>query len=451
LPRGFGILGCSEKQIDREKKIKKRKTMKPRIPNFNVTRAALLLVAAALITAVPAVHAAFTAGNLAVFSADSASANNTTFTILELSPATPNQSSPVNSIPINGTTGSTALRTSGSATSTGYLADTDDGSLLAFTGHNTSSTSGNINNYLVRGVGTLDNSGTFALQTTYSGLSANQTRCATSVNKAIWFVGDQNGIYTNGTSSPLNSANGRGVKSFGGTVYVLRNSSTVAVVSALSADGTTLTALPGLPADNNAQDFYLVSSGANGSAFDILYVLDGTSGTAGTVKKYSLASGTWTANGTYSTSFGGFGICAAANGSGSAALYITTGTGATAANKVVRLTDTTGFNSTININTPDNVTLYTAATGTTMKGIAFTPKNACTPVAMTGITVNKDGSVALCGTCTPGTNVVERTDSLTPPIVWVPVKTNVVDQTGNWQSTDPAPTFPAFYRLVTQP
>ena len=65
-------------------------------------------------------RAAFTTGNLAVFSADSASTNNATFTILELSPAA-NQSIPVNSIPINGTSGGSALRTSGSAASTGYL------------------------------------------------------------------------------------------------------------------------------------------------------------------------------------------------------------------------------------------------------------------------------------------------------------------------------------------
>jgi len=58
-------------------------------------------------------RAAFTTGNLAVFSADSATGNNTTFTILELSSTTAGQSSPVNSIAINGTTGGTALRTSG--------------------------------------------------------------------------------------------------------------------------------------------------------------------------------------------------------------------------------------------------------------------------------------------------------------------------------------------------
>jgi len=65
---------------------------------------ALLTAAAAWWTPITS-RAAFTTGNLAIFSADSASANNTTFTILELSPSTANQSSPVNSIAINGTSG----------------------------------------------------------------------------------------------------------------------------------------------------------------------------------------------------------------------------------------------------------------------------------------------------------------------------------------------------------
>src|ERR1039458_10118242 len=77
-------------------------------------RVTLLAVSALLAAAPMGARAAFTAGNLAVFYADVASANNTKLTILELSPSTTNQSSPVNSIAINGTTGANALRTSGS-------------------------------------------------------------------------------------------------------------------------------------------------------------------------------------------------------------------------------------------------------------------------------------------------------------------------------------------------
>ena len=138
------------------------------------------------------------------------------------------------------------------------------------------------------------------------------------------------------------------------------------------------------------QDFYFISSGSNGSINDELYLLAASSTTAGTIYKYSLVSGSWTANGSYATSFGGFGLCAAKNGSG-AVLYVTTGTGATAANSVIKLTDAAGYNSPISITTGNNVTLYTAAAGTTMKGIAFAPT--CTaPTAM----VRSADSTTIC-------------------------------------------------------
>ena len=71
---------------------------------------------------------------------------------------------------------------------------------------------------------------------------------------------------------------------------------------------------------------------------------------------------------------------------------------------------------------------------------------------ITASVVNGDNSLTLSGAGIPGrTNVVERTDSLSQPIIWTPVGTNVIDGTGHWQFTDPTPTDPAFYRSVTQP
>ena len=317
-----------------------------------------LLLGTSLRAALP-----FTAGNLAVLQA-AASVNNTTCSILELSPSVA-QVSPINTVAISGS-GANALRISGSATSTGYLADSEDGTLLAFTGVNNVNPSVNANTLNPRGVGTLDNAGNFILQMTYTGTSGNQTRGASSINNSTWYVGDQGGVYTNGVSAALTAANFRSVKSFGGTLYLLQQSTTAVVVSTVSADGKTVAALPGLATDSTAQDFYLIPSGNNGSVYDVLYVLT----TAG-IKKYSLASGTWTANSTYAT-VTGFGLCAASNGSG-ANLYVTTGTGATTANSVIRVTDTAGFNSTITVTTANNVTLYTGAAGTILKGIAFTP------------------------------------------------------------------------------
>lgn len=313
----------------------------------------------------------FGSDNLAVIVA-AASANNTTASIVEINKVTTGQS-PIQTINIPGT-GTDAIRVSGSATSTLYAANSDDGTLFCFTGHNSTNTSVNVNTLQTgKAVVTITNNGTVNIATTYNGTGTNQTRGATTLNNTTLFIGDQGGFYTNNSTSASPSGNIRSVKAFGGTVYAFTASASLAPVGVISAPSSgTFTALPGLPVGaTSRQDFYLISSGSNGSAFDILYVLDATSATAGTIFKFSLVSGSWTANGTYSTGAGGFGMCAEKSGSG-ANIFFTTGTGATTANSVIKLADAAGHNATINITSP--TTLFTAATGTIIKGIAFAPK-----------------------------------------------------------------------------
>lgn len=312
----------------------------------------------------------FTPGNIAVIVAASNTANNTTSSIVELNTTTAGQSA-VNTYTVDGT----VLRFSGSATSTMYLANTNDGTLISFNGGATSSTSGNINTVIPRGIGTFNNVGTFSVATTYSGTSGNQTRGSSSLNNTTWYIGDQGGVYSNGTTSASPTGNIRPVKAFGGNVYVASASATATVtqVSTLSAPTAgTITGLPGLTNNASLQDFYMISSGANGSTYDILYVLSATSNTVGSITKYSLVSGTWTSNGSYTTTFGGFGIAAAVGGNG-AYIYVSEGLGALAANRVIKVTDAAGYNAAINITTANNLTLYTTAAGTTIKGVAFAP------------------------------------------------------------------------------
>ena len=130
----------------------------------------------------------FTVGNIAVFQA-AASANNTTGSILELSPGIAGQSTPVNTYNILGT-GTNALRFSGSAATTCLLATSNDGTLLCFSGANSSTTTGNTNGMNPRGVGTLNNSYTFSLPTTYTGTSGNQSRGATTIDNANYFASE---------------------------------------------------------------------------------------------------------------------------------------------------------------------------------------------------------------------------------------------------------------------
>ena len=315
----------------------------------------------------------FSPGNLAVLRADGTT-NNTTATILQIDSNTANQAAPINSVAIPGS-GPDALRVSGSATSTAYLSHTNDGKLLTFMGANSEVTGSNVNSLNPRGGGTVDVSGNYAIQTTYTGASGNQTRSASSLDNSNWFIGDQGGMYTNGTNSASPSGNIRGVKAFGGAMYVFTASNNVPAVNTIDQlTGGTLTAIPGLPnnTNTNGQDFYLIQSGDNGSLYDVLYVLAASSNTAGVISKFSLDSGSWAANGTYTTDFGGFGLAARDSGDG-AELFVTSGLGAQAANRVVKLFDRAGYNETIDIDTASNYTLFTTASGTILKGIDFVP------------------------------------------------------------------------------
>jgi hypothetical protein len=262
----------------------------------------------------------FTTGNIVFLQAE-ASVSNTTANIIEINTTSASQTA-IHTIAIDGT-GTNALRFSGSATSTGYLSNNNDGTLLCFNGVNNTNTSSNVNTLNPRAVGTLNNALSFNLATTYTGTSGNQTRSATSLDNVNWYIGDQGGLYTNASTIASPSGNIRSVKSFGGTVYAFTASSTLAPVNTVSAtSGGSLTALPGLASGaSSRQDFYLISSGSNGSTFDVLYVLDATTNTAGTIFKYSLVSGSWVANGSYTTNFGGFGLAAEFGGTG-AYLYV---------------------------------------------------------------------------------------------------------------------------------
>src|ERR1700754_1922901 len=211
-----------------------------------------------------ALHAQFAApGHIAVLQGDLASSNNGTCTILEFNTTDAGQSF-ITSKAIPGT-GTNAFRMSASAGTTGYLANTDDGTLLCFMGANSETATGNSNALNPRGVGVLDGSQNFSIATTYTSISGNQSRGVTSIDNLSWFIADQGGIYTNGSVAASPAANILSAKSFGGTVYVGSAKLTGVVSTVSAASGGTITALPGLTTtQGNFTDFYLIASGSNG-------------------------------------------------------------------------------------------------------------------------------------------------------------------------------------------
>ena len=324
--------------------------------------AVFLLAALLPLSQLKAQH--FTPGNLAVLLVTDGTSKGTTGSIVELATTATSAQSPVTNPGVNG------LFFSGNATSTGYLANSNDGTLLCVTG--ATATASNVNTVTTRGVVTLDVNQVNNLAASYTGLSGNQTRCATTIDNTNYFIADQGGLYTNNATTPSNTSNFREIKSFGGAIYASASS----VINTVS--GSTLTPLPNVGTITNLTGFYLIQSGSNGTTYDILYAITASKETAGTIAKYSFdpVSGSWTANGAYITTFGGYSIAAKTVGAGTgstAELYVSTGEGDLVSNSVLKCIDQSGWNQTINIPATAPTILYTATGNNSVKGIAFAP------------------------------------------------------------------------------
>jgi hypothetical protein len=413
----------------------------------------------------------FTPGNLAVFQLD-AVAKNSTFSILELNATNAGQISPVNIFAVSAT-GSNALRNASSAT-TGRLALNDDGTLVCFTGFaDGSSATPDETAINPRGVGTLDPSGNFALQTTYTGVgggTANQTRSATSVDDLTWYVGDKGGVYTNQQINPYiggtSDKNVRSVKSFGGVVYALQQFSSSVVATLLQivpVNGQLIPGIPstvqsyypvaGFPQDNTTVDFYLVKSGANGGIYDIVYYLDNTSATAGSISKYyysgvdSFGVPAYSSAGSVTTTNGGDGLCAAINPQGGTDIYYTTGAGGTPGNSLIKVHDAAAWNQPIALDSTS--LLYTVSAQSTLKGVAFAPAGHTLTAALTG------GQFVLQFTAATGlTFSVLSTNNVAAPKANWPVVGQAVESpagSGSYQYTNPAPAGVQQYYLISQP
>lgn len=336
----------------------------------------------------------FTPGDLAVLQIDTLN-NNTTFSIVEVKPSVIGQTTPVNIVPISAT-GTNALRLSSSG-STGRLALSDDGTLIAFAAFaDGSSATPDETLNLNRAAAGLTSSNQLVLGPSYISTSTggSQARAACILsgdfqsNPGDWIVDDKGGLYEGSTNSGilaepnLNPYNNVVAKTFGGMIYIETQKAVagqnIPVVYALGYDpyGSGLydvTFPNNLATDGNASDFYLISS-------NVLYITDQNSATQGVIKKYSLVSGTWdntggnatlALNGSFTNSTGVDGLFATTNGNGGVYLYYTTGSGGTKSNSIVRVTDSAGWNQNINI-TSSNV-IYTTSATTSLKGLTFVP------------------------------------------------------------------------------
>jgi hypothetical protein len=421
----------------------------------------------------------FTAGNLAVFQLDLVT-KNSTFSILELNPSTTNQVDPVNIYAVSAT-GTNGLRNA-SASTTGRLATSDDGTLVCFTGFlDDSSATSDETAINPRGVGTFDAQGNFVLRTTYIGIggaTGNQTRSCSSVDNTNWFIGDKGGVYLNDGVTPYIAGAGnnvRSVKCFGGTPYALQQSSASVINTPISIiNGQVLYPLAGFAQDTRVVDFYMIRSGALGTNFDTVYYMSGTNSTSGAIFKYYATTNydqqtgqqLWAFAGSDQTLTTGDGLCAATNSTGGVDLYYTTGNGGVASNSVVKVHDSAADNTTISLT--GFQTLYTAPARSTLKGIAFAPAangsvavTPSLPINITPGSMHLVGSGAAAAAQFSFTNVtglsfsIRATNNLSAPKAAWPVIGTATENpagTGNYQFTDPSPaTNSSRYYILSQP
>ncbi len=336
---------------------------------------------------------AFTSGNLAVLQLDT-TANNTTFSIIEIKPSVAGQTAPVNIIPISAT-GTNALRLSSSG-SCGKLSLNDDGTLVCFAAFiDDSSATPDETLNLNRAAAGLDYANGLNIGFTYNStsLGGSQARSCTALDGNLsWIADDKGGLYQGNpgidtVSQPnLNPYNNVVVRTFGGVPYVETQKTvsglTLPVIYALGFDSDTslydVTKANNLATDPLASDFYLISTNG-GSAYEVLYILDGVSATQGLINKYSLVSGSWVANGTFTNGTSGDSLFATTNGNGGVYLYYTTAKSSN--NSIVQVTDAAGWNASMNI-ISSNV-IYTATGHTYVKGLTFTPQQIANTATLT--------------------------------------------------------------------
>ena len=282
-----------------------------------------------------------------------------------------------------------ALFASGTASSEGLLTLSADGQHLVLTGYSLepgTSLSATTSAADARTIGSVDYTGTIDTTTALTDFnSANNPRSATSVDGSGFYIdGGSGGVRyatlgaTTSSSVSTTTANLRDISIFGGQLYVSSSSGSLRIgtvgTGVSNATGQTTTPLTGVPVStgttpvNSPYQFFLAHLGPTGTAPDTLYIADDTAG-GGEVEKFSLVSGTWTANGVVADT-AVRGLTGSVNGN-AVTLYTTTGgSTATGGGSLDTFTDTSGFNQTIN---GTLVHLASAAANEAFRGVAFAP------------------------------------------------------------------------------
>ncbi len=284
------------------------------------------------------------------------------------------------------------LIASGTASSEGLLTLSTNGQYLVLTGYDallggSASLSGTTSTAVPREVGLVGVTSSIDTTTALTNwASGNNPRSAVSTDgTSIWVGGAAGGVgYTTDGSTTYTQlsttvTNIRQVEIFNGQLYESDSSGSAVRIGTVgtglpTTSGQTITNLPGFETSTGSPySFFLATLNAGDTSSDTLYVAEDTA-SGGQIQKYSLVSGSWTANGTIAAT-AIRGLTGVVNGT-SVTLYGTTGaSGAANSSSLYAITDTSGYNATMNGSLS---TIATAATNEAFRGVAFAPDD--TPV-----------------------------------------------------------------------
>ena len=323
--------------------------------------------------------AAFTSGNIVVYrvgrggSDTLASTGNAVFLDEFTTSGTLVQSV---GLPTTASGGSNPLVASGVAASEGQLDRSVDKQYLLLTGYDStlpaaSSLASSAAATVPRVIGRVKGDGSIDTTTALTDFSdGDNPRSATSADGTnLYGVGNSGGVRyatlgsTTSTQINMDSVNNRYVTLFDGQLYISSQKAPAEGVDTVGTgeptmSGATATVLTGFPALGKPEAFVL----ADLSGGTVLYVADDTAG----IQKFSLVSGTWTANGTAGTGTDLYnGLTASVSGD-TVTLYTTR-----KGSELAQLVDGTGFNMTLT-GTPSLIA--TAAAGTAFRGVALAPE-----------------------------------------------------------------------------
>lgn len=283
-----------------------------------------------------------------------------------------------------------ALTASGTATSEGALTRSADGRYLLLTGYDaavgTTSVAGTSSFADARVIGRVDASGTIDTSTAINQFNSNNIRGAASTDGFdVWAVGANTGVFHTNIGSTgsagINVAstvtNLRTVDIFGGQLYFSSSTGAFRGISTVgtgtpTTSGQTVTQITPAYGTGNASpyQFFFADLTTSVAGLDTLYVADDrTTASGGGIAKFSLVGGSWVLTNIYAGTgtVGARGLTGVVNGS-NVTLYATTTE--TSANRLISITDTSGYNGTLS---GTATTLATAATNTVFRGVAPAP------------------------------------------------------------------------------